>query len=155
MEQVQPPTRQARTLAARTARLQHLLRRTPLGPALVAGAAGAGMLLLARVDPNEPGHYPSCPFLLLSGLYCPGCGTLRMLHHLGDGDPVEAFWLNPLGFLLLPVLVAYWGQWTYRTVSGSPRGAPLASWVVWLLLAVVLAYWVLRNLPGLELLAPG
>ncbi|WP_380169750.1 hypothetical protein [Jannaschia sp. R86511] len=63
--------------------------------------------------------------------------------------------MNPLGFVLLPVLLAYWGQWTYHVVTGRPRGAPLASWVVWTFLLVVMAYWVLRNLPGLELLAPG
>lgn len=152
MTQVLPPRPSAPT---RTARLQHAVGRTPLGPALVAGVAVVGMLVLHRVDPNEPGHYPTCPFLALSGLYCPGCGTMRMLHHLGDGDVVEAFAMNPLGFVLVPALVAYWVQWARRTVTGAPRGAPLASWVVWLLLGVVMTYWVVRNLPGMELLAPG
>lgn len=140
---------------SRAARVEHVLGRTLVGPALAAGVAVAGLALLNRVDPNEPGHYPSCPFLLVSGLYCPGCGSMRMLHHLTEGDVVDAFWMNPLGFLLLPALLAYWGRWTYRVVGGRPRGAPLASGVVWAFLLVVMAWWVLRNLPGLELLAPG
>ncbi len=139
----------------RAARLEHVLGRTLVGPAVAASVAVAGLALLNRVDPNEAGHYPSCPFLALTGLWCPGCGTMRMLHHLTDGDVVDAFWMNPLGFVLLPVLLAYWVQWTYRVATGSPRGAPLASWVVWTFLAVVVAYWVLRNLPGFAFLAPG
>jgi hypothetical protein len=143
------------TAPGRATRLQHLLGSTLLGPGLTAAVAAGGMVLLQVVDPNEPGHYPTCPFLALTGAFCPGCGTMRMLHHLGSGDVGEAFWMNPLGFLLLPALVAYWLQWTHRVVTGSPRGAPLVGWVVWVFLAVVVAYWVLRNLPGFEVLAPG
>ncbi len=139
----------------RTARLDRWLGRTLAGPVLAASAALSGLVLLNQVDPNEAGHYPSCPFLLLSGLHCPGCGSMRMLHHLTEGDVVDAFWMNPLGFLLLPVLLAYWGQWTHQVATGRPRGAPLTSWVVWAFLLVVGVYWVLRNLPGLEVLAPG
>ncbi|MGJ7442666.1 DUF2752 domain-containing protein [Aquipuribacter sp. MA13-6] len=142
-----PPT-------TRAARLDRVLGRTLVGPALAASVALAGLALLNQVDPNEAGHYPSCPFLALSGLFCPGCGSMRMLHHLTDGDVVEAFWMNPLGFVLLPALLAYWGQWTYRVATGSPRGTPLAAGVVWAFLAVVVAYWVLRNLPALAFLAP-
>lgn len=151
------PTRASTAPAptSRVARLDRVLGRTLVGPALAASVAVGGLVLLNRVDPNEAGHYPSCPFLALTGLYCPGCGTMRMLHHLTDGDVGEAFWMNPLGFVLLPVLLAYWGQWTYRVATGRPRGAPLTSWVVWVFLAAVVGYWVLRNLPGLAVLAPG
>lgn len=126
-----------------------------LAPALVVGGFAAGLVVLNRVDPNEPGNYPLCPFLALTGWYCPGCGTLRMLHHISDGDVAAGFWMNPLGFGMLLVLTAYWGQWTYRVATGSARGAPLNSAVVWGFLVVVVAYTVLRNVAGLEWLAPG
>ncbi|WP_336924052.1 DUF2752 domain-containing protein [Aquipuribacter sp. SD81] len=132
-----------------------LFARTPLGPLSVAAAAAGAMGVLQVADPNEAGHYPSCPFLSVTGLLCPGCGSLRMLHALGAGDVVAAFWLNPLGLLLLPTLVAYWVAWLRRTVTGRPRGAPLHAAWVWAFLVVTASYWVARNLPGLELLAPG
>lgn len=139
----------------RAQRATHLVERTPLGPALVAAAATTGMVVLHLVDPNEPGNYPTCPVLALTGFFCPGCGSMRMLHHLGDGDLAAAAAMNPLALALLPVLVLYWAQWLRRTVTGAPRGAPMPAWVVWGFLAVSVVYAVLRNLPGLEVLAPG
>ncbi|NED58662.1 DUF2752 domain-containing protein, partial [Micromonospora aurantiaca] len=41
--------------------------------AAVLGGVAAGALVVAfRGDPNEAGHYPGCPFLALTGYYCPG-----------------------------------------------------------------------------------
>ena len=41
--------------------------QTPLlarlaGPVAVVVAVGIGLATLAVVDPNQPGHYPACPF---------------------------------------------------------------------------------------------
>ncbi|MFD0477703.1 DUF2752 domain-containing protein [Nonomuraea thailandensis] len=73
-----------------TRRVKGLL--APLG---VAAAAGAVFAVVGVIDPNEPGHYPTCPFLWATGLYCPGCGTLRTVHALAHLDPVAALGLNP------------------------------------------------------------
>lgn len=141
--------------ATRRGRLQHAWGHTLLGPAATLAAAAGAMAVLQVADPNTPGHYPTCPFLALTGWFCPGCGSMRMLHDLGAGDVVAAFWMNPLGFVLLPVLAGYWLHWVYRAATGARRGAPLAGSVVWAFLVVVVVYGVLRNVPGLELLAPG
>lgn len=147
---LQPPS-----AAPRWARLQQRWSHTLLGPAVTLAAATGGMAVLQVADPNTPGHYPTCPFLAVTGLFCPGCGSMRMLHDLGAGDLVGAFWMNPLAFVLLPVLAGYWLSWAHRAATGARRGAPLAGPVVWAFLVVVVVFGVLRNLPGLELLAPG
>jgi Protein of unknown function (DUF2752) len=132
----------------------------PLGAALAAGAAVA---FVGAVDPNEPGHYPTCPFLMLTGLYCPGCGGLRTVYALVHGDPVTALGLNPLVVLMIPVLVLLWGRWTLRAWSGGgstgkPGGAPAGNFIrpvhAWLLLALMAVFWIARNLPFGEFLAP-
>lgn len=138
-----------------TARVRHLLERTLLGPALVAAGSAGALLLVNRVDPNEAGHYPGCPFLALSGLYCPGCGSTRMLHSLSEADLAGALAMNPLALGLLPVLLLYWAAWVRRVVTGAPRRSVMPSWVVWAFLAVVVSYWVLRNVPATSWLAPG
>ncbi|MGW5120324.1 DUF2752 domain-containing protein, partial [Streptomyces noursei] len=37
-------------------------------------AVTAAFAWVGAVDPNEPGHYPVCPLLHLTGLLCPACG---------------------------------------------------------------------------------
>ena len=127
--------------------------RGALRPAGVAAAAGAALGYLAVVDPNQAGHYPTCPFLWVTGLYCPGCGSLRALHALAHGDVATAVSRNPLAVAFVLVLAGLWVAWLQRQVTGRPRRVAPA-WLVWALLGVVLAFWVARNLHGLEWLAP-
>ncbi len=115
----------------------------------VAAAAVVGVAVLAAVDPHQPGHYPTCPFLTLTGLYCPGCGSLRAVHDLAHLDLAGAWAMNPALVLTLPVLVAAWVAWLRRGVTGRPRRFVLPAWSIWTLLVVILAYWVARNVPAL------
>lgn len=124
----------------------------------VAGVAAAGLavgLLLATVDPHEPGHYPTCPFLATTGWYCPGCGALRATHDLLHGDVVGALGRNPLTVLAAPYLLVAFVTWALRRLGRpAPRSTSLPPWAIWSLLAVVLAFGVLRNLPGFGFLSP-
>ncbi|MCG5212466.1 DUF2752 domain-containing protein [Streptosporangium sp. KLBMP 9127] len=129
--------------------------RSVLAPLGVAAAAGAAVAFVGLVDPNQPGHYPTCPFLWITGLYCPGCGTLRTIHALAHGDPVTALGLNPLAVVTIPFLLFWWGRWVLRAWQGRPRRVTLAHPAyIWAFFAVVILYWVIRNLPFGEFLAP-
>lgn len=121
----------------------------------VTGAGLAAAATLYAVDPNQPGHYPTCPFLATTGLYCPGCGSLRATHDLLHGDLAGALARNPLAVLAVPyLLVALVTFVLRRTGRPAPRSTSLPPWVLWSLLALVLTYAVLRNLPGFTLLSP-
>lgn len=93
---------------------------------------------------------PGCPFHRLTGLDCPGCGLTRATYAVLHGHFAEAFKLNPLGVVLLPVaafgLALEATAWV-RQNPESPRlkvGAKGAR----ALLILLLAYWIVRNLPG-------
>ncbi|MBB5779803.1 DUF2752 domain-containing protein [Nonomuraea jabiensis] len=133
-----------------TTRLKELL--APLG---VAGATVAVFAFVGMVDPNQPGHYPTCPFLAITGLYCPGCGTLRTIHALAHLDPATALGMNPLAVAMMPFLLFWWGRWVVRALQGRPRRTTLAhpAWL-WAFIAIVMVYWVVRNLPFGAFLAP-
>ncbi|MGO8690720.1 MAG: DUF2752 domain-containing protein [Thermoguttaceae bacterium] len=109
-------------------------------------AALAGAALLYVVDPAKPGVFPPCPFHALTGLHCPGCGSLRATHQLLHGHLAAALRMNPLFVVSLPLLGLLWlfPRWQRK------------AWVGWLVLAVVVVYWIARNLPfwPLVLLAP-
>lgn len=112
---------------------------------LAVALAGAGMLY--ALDPETSRLFPPCPSRWLTGWHCPGCGTLRALHQLLNGNLVAALSFNPLAVLSMPLLA-----WmSVRPPWVMHRHAP------WVVLGVVTAYGVLRNIPvwPLTLLAPG
>lgn len=126
------------------------------GPALVAGAVLGASIVLHLRDPHESGSYLFCPWLVLTGTYCPGCGGLRAVHDLTRGDVAAAASSNLLLVASLPVVVALWGRWFLDRWRGVRRAVSL-RWGVTLAVALgalSAVFWVLRNLPGLEWLAP-
>lgn len=129
--------------------------RGALPVAAVTGAALVAATTLWAIDPNQPGHYPTCPFLATTGLYCPGCGSLRATHDLLHGDLAGALARNPLAVLAVPYLLLAFVTFVLRaTGRPAPRSTSLPPWVIWALLAVVLAFTLLRNLPGFAVLSP-
>jgi hypothetical protein len=121
---------------------------------VLAGVAGASAYV-AAIDPGEPGHYPTCPFYAVTGYYCPGCGTLRMVHALTHGHVGEAFGRNALTFLTLPALAFLWVRWAIASRRGWPMRARLVQpWAIGVFAVVTLVFWVVRNLPAGHALAP-
>ncbi len=125
------------------------------GPIAVAAAAVFAAAYVYQVDPNTPGHYPTCPSLWLTGWYCPGCGSLRASHDLTHLDLAGAWGMNPALVLVAPWLVWRWFAWL-AAVRGRPIARrPAPAWALYGLSALVVAYWVARNIPVLEpFLAP-
>ncbi|MCU1432154.1 MAG: hypothetical protein JWP95_1259 [Actinotalea sp.] len=122
----------------------------------VAAAACAAAIVVASVDPNEPGHYPTCPVLALTGFYCTGCGVLRAVHAVLHGDLAGGWAMNPAAFFVLPVVVASWVAWTIRAATGRPRSWLAPPWAVYTGVGALAAFTVARNLPLLApWLAPG
>ncbi|RYV52688.1 DUF2752 domain-containing protein [Pengzhenrongella frigida] len=128
--------------------------RAVRGPLVAAGLALIATAYVAAVDPNRPGHYVVCPLLTLTGLYCPACGGLRAVHDLTQLDLAGAWGHNPLLVLAAPLVVGAWGRWLVRswhpgrwrpTVTSSRRSA----WLAAVLLTVLVAYGVARNVPAL------
>jgi hypothetical protein len=103
-------------------------------------------------------YYPPCLFLYLTGYYCPGCGSLRAAHQLLHGRLLGAFDLNPLLVLSLP-LVTYLVLAEFNALTGWKVIFPRVSFRPFfykLLIAIVVLYWILRNIPAypFSLLAP-
>lgn len=116
-------------------------------PAGILAAVAGAFAYVGAVDPNEPGHYPVCPLLRVTGLYCPGCGGLRSAHAFAHGDVLTALHANALavaGYLLFAVV---WTVWVVRAARGRPLRIDLGPVALWSLGASVLVFTVVRNLP--------
>jgi hypothetical protein len=104
--------------------------------------------VLFRYNPASSGLYPPSPFRLLTGLYCPGCGTLRALHQMLNGHLITAFGLNPLMVISLPFLVGSYLNYGAEALTGKSFWQIfIPAKLIWFLLQVVIAYWVVRNIP--------
>ncbi|MFH8804742.1 DUF2752 domain-containing protein [Streptomyces sp. NPDC017936] len=129
------------------------LGRLAVPAGLLAAVAGA-FAYVGAVDPNEPGHYPVCPLLRYTGLYCPGCGGLRSAHAFAHGDLAAALHANALavaGYLGFAVL---WTVWAVRAARGRPARPDPPPALLWSLGATALVFTVVRNLPFGDWLHP-
>lgn len=117
-----------------------------------------GLFVMFRFDPAESEIFPPCPFRKLTGLYCPGCGSLRAVHQILHGNFATAFRLNPLMIIFVCTMALLsigsrlkGGHTEYlkRLSSGPATG--------WAVFVVIVAYWLCRNVPvfPFNLLAPG
>ena len=126
--------------------------------ALVGSAVVFPLALVYLVNPSGSTAYPPCPFHALTGLYCPGCGSLRAIHQLLHGHVGAALRLNILMVMLLPY-VAYGMATEVKRLLGERLLPALPGAAYWArtLLVIVIAYWILRNMPvyPFMLLAPG
>lgn len=106
-----------------------------LGLAVLGGAAaGFGVLWLR---PPEPGAYPVCPWLAITGTPCPFCGGLRSAAALLDGDLAAAAGHNLLVAAGVPAVLLG----ALALVVFGERAAALVSPAVLRSAAVVTAAW--------------
>jgi hypothetical protein len=110
--------------------------RNWLGIALLAGTAAA-VVGLYFFDPSTTVMTPPCPFHYLTGLYCPGCGSLRAVHRLLHGNLAAALRLNPLMVASLPFLALL-------LLRPSLGRRPCVAWAA---SGIIIAFWILRNIP--------
>lgn len=115
-------------------------------PARLAIGAVCGCALIALVDPNESGRYPTCPTRALLGVDCPVCGTLRGLHSLSRGRIAEALDHNLLLLVAVPVGIVVWWRWVRGALGRPVRSVALPAWVVPAVVVTAAAFTVLRNL---------
>ncbi|MBI3851834.1 MAG: DUF2752 domain-containing protein [Verrucomicrobia bacterium] len=113
----------------------------------VAFGLAAGLVILFLFDPAQYALYPRCLLHSSTGLFCPSCGALRATHELLHGNLAAAFRFNPLWVLSLPFLI--WMAIRFLARKPEPQSPFVVRrpvWICWLL-AVVISFGILRNLP--------
>ena len=94
-----------------------------------------------------------CFYLELFNVYCPGCGTTRMIKSIIELDFYQAFRYNPLMFILSVLFLIYFIVNSVRYFMNK-KLIKIPLKVLIILLVLLLIYSVLRNIPGLEFLRP-
>ena len=125
-------------------------------PALLAvGVLGVSVLLHVR-DPHQSGSWGFCPWLLLTGTSCPGCGGLRAVNDLTHGNLAAAASSNLLFVGAIPLVVLWWARWLADRWNGVVRPTSTRRAFVYcgVFLAVAVMFAVARNLEVGAWLAP-
>lgn len=115
------------------------------GVYLLLAACALGYYLYFRIS----GHGLQCPFHVLTGFYCPGCGNSRALQallRLHFGEALRYNYLMPLeaGFVLYAAVrttVHYLRTGVYKLTIGP-------EWIGLAVLGVIAVWWVVRNMMG-------
>lgn len=131
-------------------RLDDCRRSSGLLLFLFVALAGCAAMVLFLFDPARYSFYPFCLFYRTTGLQCPGCGSLRALHHLLHGEILQAVRFNALLVLSLPLLAVLALRAGMRWFNPQLRHTPLPSTLVWAAVVLVVIFSVARNLPLFE-----
>lgn len=105
------------------------------------------MLLLAG-SPGEDGP-TICPFALMTGTACPGCGITRAASALIRGDVGTAIDYHPLVLLMATLAI---GGWAWFLMVRSGRARPLTGRTINAVLiatgVLLVGVWVARLVSG-------
>lgn len=117
---------------------------------MTAALAGASAYV-ALGNPYQQGFFPGCPYLAVSGHWCPGCGGLRATHELLNGDVVAALGMNPVVvFVVIPLAIVGLAWWWARAMGARVPKLSLTTGQALVLPAFLVVFWVVRNIPFLE-----
>lgn len=106
------------------------------------------LFIFFKIDPNIFPFFPKCPFLVITGFECPGCGSQRAIHQLLHLNIVGAFRQNPLIVLYLPYVVLG----LYLEYLGGNKKLPRVRDVLYgksaaiIIFGSIILFWVGRNI---------
>src|SRR5262245_32004982 len=109
---------------------------------LVMLALVIGVAVLYWFNPAHYGFYPRCALHETTGLLCPGCGSLRALHQLLHGNVAEAFRLNALLVLSLPLCAWLGGLVAIRKFQQRQLDLAIRPFWMWTGFAILLVFGI-------------
>lgn len=97
-------------------------------------------------NPSSSALFPKCPFLVATGLKCPGCGSQRAIHSLLHLNLAEAMKYNLLLVFSLPIVALL----LYAELNRKKRPAFYAAvhrpQYIRTYFGIVICWWIARNI---------
>ena len=106
------------------------------------------LVIFFYIDPNIYPFFPKCPFLTITGLECPGCGSQRSFHQLLHLNIGAAFKQNPLvvifgPYILLGLYIEYIAD---KNKFKKVKSVLFGNYAAITILVVIMGYWIGRNI---------
>ena len=114
-------------------------------------------IMLLAIAPWLSERMPSCLFHEKTGLFCPGCGATRSALDLSNGDWFGAMrnnvlFVSSLGLSGVWILVLAVSE-KFPEVK-KLRVFRFRLWFLWWILATLITFTLLRNIPVMDFLRP-
>lgn len=110
----------------------------------------AAVVIYGLLDPASYAFFPKCPFLVLTGgLRCPGCGSQRAIHALLNFEFKEAFLHNPMIIISIPFLILLAAALITKDTHPEFYNKINSGAIAKILLAIIIGWWIFRNIAGL------
>ena len=111
----------------------------------------AGGIVFYFLDPSRYLFVPKCPFKLLTGFSCPGCGFQRSLHAFLHGHWLEALRYNWFLIASLPYALALvLDNWFLpQTQKGKWHEVLEHRYTIYTYIALFFIWWIVRNILGI------
>lgn len=108
-------------------------------------------IIYKTYNPDGNVYFPKCLFRELTGYKCPGCGSQRAVHYLLNLDLMNALKENALLVLAIPYLLL---GFMFDAVAKPSQ--KMLKWrrilfgrkAIFIILTMIIAFWILRNLSG-------
>ena len=93
------------------------------------------------------GIYIPCLFREFTGYKCPGCGVTHLVFDLINFKFVDAFYENPLVFIYLPFIIAYYIYRIYIYIYDKKDKitSKIPNYVWGILIAITILFGIVRN----------
>lgn len=110
---------------------------------------GIAAFIYYSYNPSDNVWFPKCPFKMLTGWQCPGCGSQRAIHSLLHLEIVQAFRYNALMVLCIPLLILLFIAEYYRTRAPQFYLKVYQARNIWIFFGIVICWTIGRNLAGI------
>lgn len=128
--------------------LQHWLNKSKKLKYIVLFCCFILLIVYGSLNPEKCSVFPKCPFKLLTGFDCAGCGSQRAIHHLLKLNPQKAFEYNALMVVSIPYLILLFllERLKLRNNFAFRLNLKLQShFSIIVVLGIIIFWWVGRN----------
>jgi hypothetical protein len=129
--------------------LFNVKRSIPLKYIIIIIGILAAIFLYTLYSPYQISLFPKCPFLLLTGYKCPGCGSQRAIHYLLNFDVLNAMNENLILVLSIPyvfILILLERNKIENNRLEKIRNILIKPKAIYIVLILIVGFWILRNI---------
>jgi hypothetical protein len=106
------------------------------------------VIVYGKFNPENSHLFPKCPFKVLTGYKCPGCGSQRALHYLLNLKIGNAIQANALLVFSIPyILLLFFSELLKLKSNFFARlyNILYSTKAIWVVFVIVAIWWLVRN----------